>query len=140
MTDAWTVATLKDALEGAFDEGEANISFAEAGDTLLLVFPDHGDLEVTVTVAGDQMLASTLLWPRAAQADTASFEEESLRTHKFLPLSTFGITSIDDEDWYELFGALSAHSSIEDIRMELRFLGTNAVQVAQAQLDAAPSA
>ncbi len=132
MTQGWTITTLKTALEGAFEEDEATLLTLEGGDALQVRFPDHGELEVTVTVAGEQLLASTLLWPRASQAAPANFEEHALRIHKFLPLSTFGITTVDGEDWYELFGALSANATLEDVVMELQLLAQNAVDVAEA--------
>ena len=132
MTQGWTITSLKSALEGAFDEDEATLSELQGGAALQVRFPDHGDLEVTVTVAGEQLLASTLLWPRASQAAPTNFEEHALRIHKFLPLSTFGITTVDGEDWYELFGALSANATLEDVLMELQRLAQNAVDVAEA--------
>lgn len=136
-TQPWTVPDLTDALNGFFEDGEAVLSPTADGESLIVSFPNKGDLTVTMTISGAQILASTLLWSRTDEANTAAFEEHALRMHKFLPLSTFGITTIDGQDWYELFGALSASSSLEDVGLELRTLAHNAVDVADARAEAA---
>ena len=53
-----------------------------------------------------------------------------LATHKLVPLSTFGIVTIDGEEWYELFGSLSAHSSEHAMVEEVAVLAANAVDAA----------
>ena len=91
---------------------------------------------VVLTVEGDQMLGSTLLWKRSEEADPRAFEEKALRMHKFLPLSTIGITTLGGEDWYELFGALSAGSTLDNVVLELTFLVQNALDLAEARGEA----
>ncbi len=133
MAEAWTVPALREQLPGAM-EGE--ITLSGEGETLIATFPDAGGLNVVMTVSGEQILASTLLWPRDEQDEPHAFEEHALRIHKLLPLSTFGITTLGGRDWYELFGALSARSTLDDVVRELRFLATNAVDMAEARGDA----
>lgn len=127
---SWTVDSLKDQVADAVGEP---VTVEAGGETLRVVFTEQGDLAVTLTVSGDQILASTLLWPRVDQADPHAFEEHALRVHKLMPLSTFGITQVGGQDMYELFGALSARSSLDDIGLELRMLARNAVDMAEAR-------
>ena len=44
--------------------------------------------------------------------------------------SSFGITQIQGEEWYELFGSLSARSSAEAVVEEVAVLAANAVDAA----------
>ena len=53
-----------------------------------------------------------------------------LKTHKLVLLSSFGITTIDGEEWYELFGSLSARSPAETVVEEVAILAANAVDAA----------
>jgi hypothetical protein len=51
--------------------------------------------------------------------------------HKLIPLSSFGITTVGRDDWYELFGALSARSNADALVQEVAVLATNAVEAAE---------
>lgn len=134
MTDiAWTVRTLKTALEGsgAVKAGEFTPRVVEGAEPVLLVtMHEHGDLEAFVNVSEEQIAASVLLWPCDEQADRAAFNEFLLKAQKLVPLSNFGIATVDGRDFYELFGELATTTSLDTIVIELRALATNAIDAA----------
>ena len=129
---AWTVRSLKTALDAAAGEGEALVArVVEGSDPVLLVtMRDAGDLEIFVSVSDQQIAASVLLWPVDEQVDRHAFNEFLLKAQKLVPLSNFGITTVADRDFYELFGELATTSAIEDILIELRALAENAIEAA----------
>ena len=129
---AWTVRSLKTALDAASAEGEALAArVVEGADPVLLVtMPDAGDLEIFVSVSDQQIAASVLLWPVDEQEDRHAFNEFLLKAQKLVPLSNFGITTVADRDFYELFGELATTSSLADIIIELRMLAENAIEAA----------
>lgn len=134
MTDiAWTVRTLKAALDAsaAAGAGEFSARIVEGADPVLLVtLHQHGDLEVFVNVSEAQIAASVLLWPCDEQPDRAAFNEFLLKAQKLVPLSNFGIGTVDGRDYYELFGELATTTSLDTIVLELRTLGENAIEAA----------
>ena len=129
---AWTVRSLKTALDAASREGEALAArVVEGADPVLLVtMREAGDLEVFVSVSDQQIAASVLLWPVDEQADRHAFNEFLLKAQKLVPLSNFGITTVAGRDFYELFGELATTSTIGDILIELRTLADNALEAA----------
>ena len=128
----WTTERLVGALEAALDD-EAKIE--REGEAITATFDKTGGIVVIMSVEGEQMLASTLLWKRSDIEDASSFDEQALRTHKVLPLSTIGITTLNGEDWYELFGALSASSTLDNIVLELNTLVQNALDLADVRAE-----
>lgn len=132
----WTPQTLKEALAGAdaFEDGEVSLALIGSADTPVLQATFHalGDLSVLVAVDGDQILTSTLLWPRDQVAQPAVFEERMLRLHKVaLPLASLGITTLNGVDWYELFGAMTARSTLASVVTELRAIADAAMDLAE---------
>ena len=134
MSDiAWTVRTLKSALDEceAVKSGEMTARIVEGADPVLLVtMHEHGDLETFVNVSEAQIAASVLLWPCDEQLDRAAFNEFILKAQKLVPLSNFGIASVDNRDFYELFGELATTTSLDTILIELRALAENAIEAA----------
>lgn len=134
MTDiAWTVRTLKAALDQSepVRAGEFGLRIVEGADPVLLVtMHQHGDLEAFVNVSEEQIAASVLLWPCDEQPDRAAFNEFLLKAQKLVPLSNFGIATVDGRDFYELFGELATTSSLDTIVIELRALAENAIEAA----------
>jgi len=134
MTDiAWTVRTLKAALDGAeaVTSGEFSVRIIEGADPVLLAtMHQQGDLELFVNVSEAQIAASVLLWPCDEQPDRAAFNEFLLKAQKLVPLSNFGIATIEGRDYYELFGELATTSSLDTIVIELRALAENAIEAA----------
>ncbi|MGF1605596.1 MAG: YjfI family protein [Rhodothalassiaceae bacterium] len=136
MPDQWTTQTLYEALADPGQSGltpaEAAVSLVEGAQSAIRVTLQlYGDLDVYVSVEGDQILASVLLWPVAEQEDPDAFNRMILSLHKTLPLSTFGITSVQGEAYYELFGALSAGSVLASVVTEIRTLAANAIDVVE---------
>ena len=134
MTEiAWTVRTLKAALDDSAPvrNGEFGLRIVEGANPVLLVtMHHHGDLEAFVNVSEEQIAASVLLWPCDEQPDRAAFNEFLLKAQKLVPLSNFGIATVDGRDFYELFGELATTSSLDTIVIELRALAENAIEAA----------
>ena len=132
----WTTETLYKALgqsEPAGD-GEIEVELVEGTDPgILITMTEFGDLPVLMSVSGSQILVDTLLWPVDEVNDPAAFNTFILKTHKLLPLSTFGIRlGPDGKDYYEMFGSLSAGSILESVIFEIETLADNAMQATAA--------
>lgn len=132
----WTTRTLYEALkiEGYFVSGAATIELIEGVEpSLHIVMSEFGDLPVFATVAGEQIIVESVLWPLTDVSDVAGFNEAVLRTHKFFPLSTISLDRMEDGmDYYHMFGALSAASSMADVVLEIEVLATNVIQATEA--------
>ena len=132
----WTTETLHEALAGSEPAraGAIAVELVEGTDPgLLITMREFGDLPLLMSVSGGQILVDTLLWPVEDVPDKAAFNELLLKTHKLLPLSTFGITQAPDgREYYEMFGALSAGSILESVLFEIETLADNALQAATA--------
>ena len=136
MPEIWTTQRLAEALKDpeqpGFLPGEMSISLVDGVSPALQVSMHlYGDLDVFVSVEGEQILASVLLWPVAEQEDVDAFNRMLLGLNKAMPLSSFGITQVGETDYYELFGALSARSVLPSIQTELRTLAANAMDVVE---------
>ena len=132
----WTTATLYEALAQSetAGEGEIEVELVEGTDPgILITMTEFGDLPLLMSVSGSQILVDTLLWPVDEVNDPAAFNEMIMKTHKLLPLSTFGIRQgPDGREYYEMFGSLSAGSILESILFEIETLADNAMQAAAA--------
>jgi uncharacterized protein YjfI (DUF2170 family) len=129
-TPAWTVRSLKTALSHGFRDAMTARVVEGADPILLVTMHDQGDLEIYVSVSDQQIAASVLLWPVDEQADRHAFNEFLLKAQKLVPLSNFGISTVGERDYYELFGELAPSSSLDDILIELRVLAENAIEAA----------
>ncbi len=103
--------------------------------TIHVVMHEYGDLPVFVTVAGDQIIVESLLWPSSEVGDVAEFNEAVLRTHKYFPLSTISLGQRANEDYYLMFGSLSASSDLTDIIHEIEVLASNVIHATEAYAD-----
>ncbi len=132
----WTTETLFQALDQSepAGDGEIKVELVEGTDPgILITMTEFGDLPVLMSVSGSQILVDTLLWPVDEVNDPAAFNTFILKTHKLLPLSTFGIRQgPDGRDYYEMFGSLSAGSILESVLFEIETLADNAMQAAAA--------
>jgi uncharacterized protein YjfI (DUF2170 family) len=129
-TPAWTVRSLKTALSDGFSDAMTARVVEGADPILLVTMHEHGDLELFISVSDQQIAASVLLWPVDEQEDKHAFNEFLLRAQKLVPLSNFGISTVGERDYYELFGELAPSSSLDDILIELRVLAENAIEAA----------
>ena len=138
-SDSWTTESLYLALEttDAVTTGAIRLEMVHgANDSIVATMADFGDLSVIMSVGSEQILAQVMLWPVDSMKDPAAFATTALRTHKLMPLSTFGIVQgPDGEDYYELFGALSSSSKLENIVLELETLADNAIEAVEAYAD-----
>jgi uncharacterized protein YjfI (DUF2170 family) len=132
----WTTETLYQALDQSEPASEGAIKAELVAGTdpgILITMSEFGDLPLLMSVSGGQILVDTLLWPVDKVNDPAAFNAFILKTHKLLPLSTFGIRpGPDGKDYYEMFGSLSAGSILESVLFEIETLADNAMQAAAA--------
>ena len=132
----WTTESLCRALaeSEAAVEGTIRVEMVAGVDPgMLITMVEFGDLPLLMSVSGSQILVDTLLWPVDEVNDTAAFNALILKTHKLLPLSTFGIRQgPDGREYYEMFGSLSAASILESVLFEIETLADNAMQAAAA--------
>lgn len=128
---AWTTDGLADALGASEHAKEMVVERIEGAQPVLrLRMRSHGDLSIFLSVAGEQIVVSTLLWLVDEQPDADAFNRFILKAQKLVPLSNFAITEVDGRDYYELIGELSAESSLRMILLELRVLAENAIAAA----------
>ena len=130
----WTVPAIKAALDGStlLRDGEMTLRVVEGAEPVLLAtMHEYGDLPIYLSVGGAQIVCSVLLWPVAEQADAAAFNEFLLKAQRVVPLSNFAITSVGDQDIYELMGELSSKTTLQTILIELRTLAENAIDATE---------
>lgn len=144
---AWTVPTIKAALETSelVREGEMTLRVLEGAEAVLLAsMNEYGDLPIYLSVGGAQIVCSVLLWPVSEQKDAARFNEFLLKAQRLVPLSNFAITTVNDEEVYELMGELSCKTTLQTILIELRSLAENAIDATELRetfgVDAATAA
>ncbi|PAX07035.1 YjfI family protein [Sphingomonas lenta] len=135
MTDdaprAWTISSLMSTLSQAGYADEFGVVRIEAAEPVLRVIArNYGDLSIFLSVAGEQIVVSTLLWPVDEQPNPDEFNRFILKAQKLVPLSNFAITDVDGRDYYELIGELSSESPLREILLELRVLAQNALDAA----------
>ena len=132
----WTTPSLFQALQGSvlLAKGIADIELIEGIEPVIhLCMKEYGDLPLFVTVSGEQILVECLLWPKSEVNDINDFNEAVLKTHKYYPLSTISLEpTIDGEDCYFMFGALSFQSVLKSVVIEIETLAINVIQATQA--------
>lgn len=132
----WSTESLFDALKGrpAFSNGSCSIEIIEGVDSsIVITMREYGDLPVFVTCGSEQILAESVLFSVNDVTDVAKFNEYVLKTHKYLPLSTISVEGDGEgQDYYHMFGALSASSSINEIELEVDTLAENVINATEA--------
>ena len=132
----WNTESLYNTLmdRPTFRNGGCSIEIIDGIDSsIVIAMHKHGDLPIFLTVRGEQILAEAVLFSVDDVNDTAIFNEYVLKTHKYLPLSTISIESDSEHgDYYHMFGALSASSSISEIVHEIDTLADNVIQATEA--------
>lgn len=136
----WTLLSLFEAIGETQPVVDGEITLELVDDCIIATMNEYGDLPIVVTVSDQQMLMQSVLFPVSAIQDPVKLNEEFLRTHKYLPLSTVAIERINNQDQYVLFGALSASSTLENVMLEMMTLATNVLNVADACEDHIKSA
>lgn len=132
----WTTLSLFAALreKPGFSDGEASVKLIDGIEPSLQVdMHEFGELPIFVTVFGEQIICEAVLWPASDVTDTGAFNDTVLRTHKYFPLSTISLDRLGDgQTYYQMFGALSATSRIENVLYEIDTLARNVIQATEA--------
>lgn len=127
----WTIEQLQQRLAENF--GDANVAVLEdAENALQVVLTEAGDLEITLVLSEDQIYVSTPLVTGAQVQDRAAFNDACLRMNPINPLSNLGLSTVDGQDVYVVFGELSADSTEAQIVLEIRTLGVNAIDAIES--------
>ena len=111
----WNPLALATALQTV---PEQNIDVTNSENALIIKMNDYGDLQINILFTSRQMIIET-------------FNTFLLRNQKMMPLSSVGISSVQQEEYYIVFGALSLKSSLEDILLEITSLVDNALDLAE---------
>lgn len=127
----WTIEQLQQRLAENF--GGANVAVLEdAENALQVVLAEAGDLEITLVLSEDQIYVSTPLVTGAQVQDRAAFNDACLRMNPINPLSNLGLSTVDGQDVYVVFGELSADSTEAQIVLEIHTLGINAIDAIES--------
>jgi hypothetical protein len=135
IVNRWTTQSLHDALAKAdlFVSGRAELELIDGvAPVVHVVMNEYGDLPLFLTVSGEQILVEGMLWSASDVKDVATFNETVLRTHKYFPLSNISLDRIDGDDCYQMYGALSSASGVQDVIFEIEILASNVIQATQA--------
>jgi uncharacterized protein len=111
--------------------GDVDVDIGEGSDVLQITLKERGGLSVMMVSSGEQILCSCLLTAAEDVPNRPAFERTVLSVHKVIPLSNFGITTVDGAEWYELFGNLSARCGAEELIEEVAVLAANAADAAE---------
>lgn len=129
----WSVKSLAEALSESslLRDGEMTARVLEGTEPVLqITMNEFGDLPIFLSVGSEQIVVSALLWPVDEQENQAAFNVFLLKAQKLVPLSNFGITTVADRDYYEIFGELSCKTTLQTVVIELRMLAENAIRAA----------
>jgi len=115
---SWDLA----GIESLFKEHD---DFVVTREENCLLIADQDGIDAWLAISGEQILVETLLFASSEVKDKAALDHEILTTHMLFPLTTVGISTISDEEYYVAFGALSAQSKSESIVIEVETLFQN---------------
>lgn len=120
--------------------GDASVEYLDSTNpSILVTLHAYGDLPVYVAVAGAQILVEAVLCPISMVKDVEGLNLAILETHKYFPLSTISIEHTQTgEPYYNMFGALSSSSAIDDIVLEIETLASNVLQAVGAYQEFLP--
>ena len=122
----WTQEQLLQCLTETF--GAENVAALEDAERAYqVVLPESGDLEVTLVAGEDQIYCSTPLVTADQVSDRAGFNDACMRLNPINPLSNLGLSTVDGQDVYVMFGELSGDSTQAQIIHEIRMLAVNAI-------------
>ena len=111
-----------DSLEGLLSKNESWAVGREAG---CLCITNEDGLDAYLAISGEQIIVEAILFAKMQVSDFNALNDEILKTHQVFPLTTIGITSVDGEEYYVAFGALSSQSKEETIKIEVDALFDN---------------
>ena len=120
----WNPLALATALQTV---PEQNIDVTNSESALIIKMNDYGDLQINILFTSRQMIIETFICPVSSISNPDEFNTFLLRNQKMMPLSSVGISSVQHEEYYIVFGALS----LEDILLEITSLVDNALDLAE---------
>lgn len=90
-----------------------------------LLIANQDGIDAWLAISGEQIIVESLLFAASQVSDKAALDHDILSTHMLFPLTTVGISTVGDEEYYTAFGALSAQSRGESIVIEVQTLFQN---------------
>ncbi|AXR07300.1 DUF2170 family protein [Salinimonas sediminis] len=90
-----------------------------------LLIANRDGIDAWLAISGEQLLVESLLFAASQVKDKAALDHEILSSHMVFPLTTVGISTINGEEYYTAFGALSAQSKAESVVIEVETLFQN---------------
>ncbi|STI78398.1 cytoplasmic protein [Escherichia coli] len=106
----WNPLALATALQTV---PEQNIDVTNSESALIIKMNDYGDLQINILFTSRQMIIETFICPVSSISNPDEFNTFLLRNQKMMPLSSVGISSVQQEEYYIVFGALSLKSSLK---------------------------
>ncbi|MFV9328899.1 YjfI family protein [Citrobacter europaeus] len=125
---AWTSQLLAEALQ---TRPELNIDIEYDEQSLIVKMNDYGDLPLNIVFTSRQIIIETVICPVSSIHQQDEFNIFLLRNQKLLPLSSVGISRVQQDEYYVAFGALSLNSSLNDVLLEMTTLADNALDLAE---------
>lgn len=131
MNQQWNVSSLFEALKSSEFAPHVTMSLLDGAEPAIhLELHAMGDLPMHIVTAGGEIRVSTALCHADQVKDRTAFNDACLRLNTLYPLSNLGLTQIDGEDTYIVFGQLSALSPLANVIEEVTVLGHNTIQAA----------
>ncbi|MBV4486801.1 YjfI family protein [Pseudomonas sp. SWRI153] len=132
----WTIDSLHSALK-ALDEvvsQEISLSLIQSSEpSIKLEMNEFGGLPIHIALAGQQIIVDTVLVDIDSITDIHAFNDAVLRSREMFPLSSIGIESMPNgQTVYNMFGALSADSSLTNVVTEVKTLVDNVQRASEA--------
>ena len=117
-TKTWTYDTIKALIE------QQSGWVVESENNCLSISNDEG-INAFLYTGEEQIIVEAALFPLKSVDNAPVLNDLILRTHQLLPLTTIGIKTIGDEDYYVAFGSLSADSKDTVVIEEVATLFAN---------------
>ncbi|MEG1422789.1 MAG: DUF2170 family protein [Citrobacter sp.] len=125
---AWTPQLLAKAIQTI---PELNIDIEYNEQSLIIKMNDYGDLSLGILFTSRQIIIETVICPVSSINQQDEFNIFLLRNQKLLPLSSVGVSRVQQDEYYIAFGALSLNSSLDDVVLEMTTLADNALDLAE---------
>jgi uncharacterized protein YjfI (DUF2170 family) len=125
--------SLRDKLAAQFAGKPVEITLLQGIDSVVqLKLGDHGDLPISVAIAGEVIIAQAVLWPESQVVDTATFNRQVMLSEKLFGLANISLDrGPDGQIYYVAYGALRSESSPEDIAYEIEALAHSVLDIAE---------
>lgn len=128
-TEKWTTDSLFASLQALeqVKTGEIALELIQGGEpSIELKMKDYGELPIFIAVVGEQIIVDTVLVDQESINNVPGFNDAVLRSREMFPLSSIGIESMPNgQTVYNMFGALSADSSLTNVATEIFTLVEN---------------